>query len=180
MRIYDTGRRLSEFSHIVPREWQIYNTQDRRASGCCTSRPLNIISSGSKQEARIQYTGPLVSPTATPLYMPSFLAAAYAKSLMGKPVRSVHLCMMSFWSVEFIDFDDCLHLKQRPTLFYQIPLWIILSRVLVTCRRDLDLQWDLLHLTHSHSSGLQAIQRCRYSTHFPLHRYTRSRVISLH
>jgi hypothetical protein len=39
---------------------------------------------------------------------------------------------------------------------------------------------DLLHLIHLHSSGLQAIQRYRYSTLFPVHRYTRTRVLSLH
>jgi hypothetical protein len=42
---------------------------------------------------------------------------------------------------------------------------IIMSRVLVT----IDGFWiglDLLDLIHSHSSGLQAIQRYRYSTHF--------------
>jgi hypothetical protein len=32
---------------------------------------------------------------------------------------------------------------------------------------------------HSHNSGLQAIQRYRYSTNFPLHRCTRTRVLSL-
>jgi hypothetical protein len=29
----------------------------------------------------------------------------------------------------------------------------------------------LLHLTHLHISGLHAIQRCRYSAHFPVHQY---------
>jgi hypothetical protein len=33
---------------------------------------------------------------------------------------------------------------------------------------------------HSHNFGLQAIQRYRWSTHFPVHRYTRTRVLSLH
>jgi hypothetical protein len=31
---------------------------------------------------------------------------------------------------------------------------------------------DLLHFIQSHISGLLAIQRYRYSTHFPVHRYT--------
>jgi hypothetical protein len=39
---------------------------------------------------------------------------------------------------------------------------------------------DLLHLIHSHSSGLQAAQLCRYSTHFPVQLYTRTRILSLH
>jgi hypothetical protein len=38
---------------------------------------------------------------------------------------------------------------------------------------------DLLHLVHSHSSGLQAIRRYRYSTHFTVHRWTCTRVLSL-
>jgi hypothetical protein len=39
---------------------------------------------------------------------------------------------------------------------------------------------DLLHLIHSHSSGLQDIQLYCYSTHFPVHRCTRTRILSLH
>jgi hypothetical protein len=39
---------------------------------------------------------------------------------------------------------------------------------------------DLLHLIHSHSSGLQAIQCYCYSTHFPVHRCTCTRILSLH
>jgi hypothetical protein len=39
---------------------------------------------------------------------------------------------------------------------------------------------DLLHFIHSHSSGLQAEQRYRCSTHCPIHRYTNTRVLSLH
>jgi hypothetical protein len=35
-----------------------------------------------------------------------------------------------------------------------------------------------LHLIHSHNSRVQVMQR--YSTHFPVHRYTRTRVLSLH
>jgi hypothetical protein len=37
-----------------------------------------------------------------------------------------------------------------------------------------------MHLIHSQSSGLQAIQRYRYSTHLTVHRYTHTRVLSLH
>jgi hypothetical protein len=37
-----------------------------------------------------------------------------------------------------------------------------------------------LHLIHSHNSGLQVLQRYRYSTHFTVHRYTRTRILSLH
>jgi hypothetical protein len=33
---------------------------------------------------------------------------------------------------------------------------------------------------HSHNSALQAIQRYRFSTHFPVHRCTSTRVLSLH
>jgi hypothetical protein len=33
---------------------------------------------------------------------------------------------------------------------------------------------------HSHISGLQAIQRYRYSAHFPVHRFTRTKILSLH
>jgi hypothetical protein len=39
---------------------------------------------------------------------------------------------------------------------------------------------DLLHLIHSHSSALQAIQLYRWSTQFTIHRCTRTRVLSLH
>jgi hypothetical protein len=57
----------------------------------------------------------------------------------------------------------------------------LVSRVCVTYKMDFWIWWlDLLHFIHSHSSGLQAIQRYRWSTHFPVHRYTRTRVLSLH
>jgi hypothetical protein len=39
---------------------------------------------------------------------------------------------------------------------------------------------DLLHHIHSHNSGLQAIQRPLYSSHFTVHRYTRTSVLCLH
>jgi hypothetical protein len=37
---------------------------------------------------------------------------------------------------------------------------------------------DLLHLIHSHNSGLHAIQRYRWSTHFIVHRCTHTKVLS--
>jgi hypothetical protein len=37
---------------------------------------------------------------------------------------------------------------------------------------------NLLHLIHSHSSGLQEIQRYRWSTHFPVHSCSRTRILS--
>jgi hypothetical protein len=40
--------------------------------------------------------------------------------------------------------------------------------------------WIYWHLIHSHNSGLQATQRCRWSTFFAVHRYTKTRVLSLH
>jgi hypothetical protein len=51
----------------------------------------------------------------------------------------------------------------------------ILSRVLVTV--DMVLGWMIGFIA---SSELQAVQRCRYSAHFPVHRYARTRVLSLH
>jgi hypothetical protein len=55
---------------------------------------------------------------------------------------------------------------------------------IVTCRGDLQ-DWfrvgllDLL-TPYSHNSGLQAIQHYRCSTHFTVHRYTPTKVLSLH
>jgi hypothetical protein len=34
--------------------------------------------------------------------------------------------------------------------------------------------------THTHNSELQAVQRYRYSTHFPLDPFARTRILSLH
>jgi hypothetical protein len=40
---------------------------------------------------------------------------------------------------------------------------------------------DWIYCTlYIHNSGLKAIQRYRYSTHFPAHLFTRIRVLSLH
>jgi hypothetical protein len=50
----------------------------------------------------------------------------------------------------------------------------------VACRGGLQhgvLDWMI---GYSHTSGLQAIQRYRYSTHIPVHRYTRTRILRLH
>jgi hypothetical protein len=56
---------------------------------------------------------------------------------------------------------------------------IILSRVGGWLTTGFWIGWlDLLHLIHSYNSGLQEIQRYRYSTHFPAHRYTRTSLIS--
>jgi hypothetical protein len=54
----------------------------------------------------------------------------------------------------------------------------------VTCiinyRRGFGLR-DLIYCTlYTHNSGLQAIQRYRYSTRFAVRRYTRTRILSLH
>jgi hypothetical protein len=46
--------------------------------------------------------------------------------------------------------------------------------------RAIDGGLDLLYHIHSHSSVLQAIQRYRFSAHFPVHCYTRTRILSLH
>jgi hypothetical protein len=40
---------------------------------------------------------------------------------------------------------------------------------------------DWIYCTlYVHNSGVQAIQRYRWSTHFPVHRYTRTKILSLH
>jgi N-glycosylase/DNA lyase len=56
----------------------------------------------------------------------------------------------------------------------------IVSRVLVTYKTGSGLD-DWIYCTlYFHNSELQAIQRYRYSTHFPNHRCTRTRVLRLH
>jgi hypothetical protein len=58
---------------------------------------------------------------------------------------------------------------------------IILSRVGMTYRRVLDWMMGFIApYTFTHNSGLQVIQRSLSSTHITFHRYTRTRVLSLH
>jgi hypothetical protein len=55
-----------------------------------------------------------------------------------------------------------------------------LSHVRVTYKTDFGLDDWIYCTSHIHNWGLQAIQRYRYATHFAVHRYTRTRVLSLH
>jgi hypothetical protein len=56
----------------------------------------------------------------------------------------------------------------------------ILSRVWVTYRRVLDWVIGFIDTSYIQNSGLQAIQRYRWFTHFTVHCYTRTSVLSLH
>jgi hypothetical protein len=59
--------------------------------------------------------------------------------------------------------------------------YIIFSRYGVLCvAYKTGFGLDLLRLIHSYNSGLQVIQSRDYSTQFALHRYTRTRTLSLH
>jgi hypothetical protein len=53
---------------------------------------------------------------------------------------------------------------------------------IVTCRCDLQdgLRIGWLDLLHIHNSRLQVIQRYRWCPRFTVHRYTRTRILSLH
>jgi hypothetical protein len=57
---------------------------------------------------------------------------------------------------------------------------LILSRVGVTYRRGFGLHGCIYCALHIHNSGLQVIQRYRWSPQFTVHRYTRMRFLSLH
>jgi hypothetical protein len=66
-------------------------------------------------------------------------------------------------------------IKPVPQSSHLLSTEFVLCLYIVICKGDLwdgvSIAWlDLLHLIHSHSWGLQAIQRCRYSTHSPVHR----------
>jgi hypothetical protein len=50
----------------------------------------------------------------------------------------------------------------------------------VISETDFRLDDWIYYTLYIHISGLQAIQRYRHSTHFPVHRYTRIRLLSLH
>jgi hypothetical protein len=50
----------------------------------------------------------------------------------------------------------------------------------VTYNTGIGLDVSIYCTLYIHNSGLQAIQCYRYSTHFPFHRYTSTRIISLH
>jgi hypothetical protein len=63
------------------------------------------------------------------------------------------------------------------TMSHGVESGIILSRVLVTI--DGVLLW-VIGFIDAQYSKLQAIERYRYATRFPVHRYTRIRVLSLH
>jgi hypothetical protein len=53
-----------------------------------------------------------------------------------------------------------------------------MSHVLVTYRRGLDWMIGFID-TYAQYSELQVIERCRWSTHFTVHRYTRTRFLNL-
>jgi hypothetical protein len=56
----------------------------------------------------------------------------------------------------------------------------MLSRVGVTYKTGFGLDYWIYCTLYIHNSGRQAIQRYRYSTHFPLHHYAYTRVLNLH
>jgi hypothetical protein len=57
---------------------------------------------------------------------------------------------------------------------------LILSRVGVTYKTGLDWMIGFINALYIHNSGLQEIQHYRYSTYFPGHSCTRTRILSPH
>jgi hypothetical protein len=81
----------------------------------------------------------------------------------------------------FLQFTDAfgrMNFKWRSITHIHIITFEWFAWIIIT-GSGLD-DWIYWHFIHSFSSGLQAIQRCRFATHFPVHHCTRTRILSPH
>jgi hypothetical protein len=75
----------------------------------------------------------------------------------------------------------CVKMGAPASLIFVIFFDIFKYRCLrETYKTGLDWMIGFIDTLYIHNSGLQAIQRYRYSTHFSVRRYTRTRVLGLH
>jgi hypothetical protein len=103
------------------------------------------------------------------------------------PCRTIVFRMTSF--IAWISNDSSTVRKKYFTqsAFKQKNHWSLQTMFSSYCdlqgwsvRRVFDRMNGLLYLLHPHNSGLQAIQRCRWSAQLTVYRYIRTRVLSLH